>query len=731
MASAKEPRRSNRRSAHSSTSTSKSAGSPSPDATSLPPPAKEPDAHSSVRSAASSSSNSTAARAKRTKDDVDDSQAAPPTSHRRNPSVASTTNVAHAPPAPKRTKRRGKEHTTKVEDATELIPPGATDSEIPAAGEEVPEEDAGITRCVCEGLADDDGDAAEFMVQCELCMAWQHGPCMGFAQESELPPGDYYCERCKPENHVELLKKLQRRQRQSSEKSLHASHQSRNSRSHSPTHFLKIAKRRNTMNSRDAAYEESLQELLDATAAEVSPNGDVASKDRAVSIAETEEVIEDIVDAVSGGRKKRKRVDEDIASTKRKRSSSIVSERVVMITAVPEKPEMTAQITTALLPPPPPLVNGKSRVRRAGGRKSAVAQDASVLGDGEEGSMSTKKHPNQYTYRGKSGANTQSRRAPQSALGPSQHNSITHDHGTRRNANSSGNSGGPSGSGSRNTHSAYYNNMQLPMFTTWGLPDYLAHLQSILPSEVPPPLQIRGATSFFREDIRSTSPRADENSGLSLLSNEGAETQTMDAMAGATESLTERGVKVKWPAKRMSVADMNKRVRALVEWVGREQALALDRERRKTALETALTMQQQAYTAANAGTGEAGRKGDVGTGAESDMTTSAGSLLGESSAQEKSTSSTTDTLGLGHRSASDAPESTNADASACANASVVAPRALSTFGFRSGVFVNSRPSTTKMMEELMEELIGFQERFGPGATKGLPKERHSRVAALS
>lgn len=53
---------------------------------------------------------------------------------------------------------------------------------------------------------DDDGDAPEFMVQCEICMVWQHGPCVGFAQESELPPGDYYCEQCKPENHVELLK---------------------------------------------------------------------------------------------------------------------------------------------------------------------------------------------------------------------------------------------------------------------------------------------------------------------------------------------------------------------------------------------------------------------------------------------------------------------------------------------------------------------------------------------
>lgn len=51
-----------------------------------------------------------------------------------------------------------------------------------------------------------------------------------------------------------------------------------------------------------------------------------------------------------------------------------------------------------------------------------------------------------------------------------------------------------------------------------------------------------------------------------------------------SERNLERGVKVKWPSKRTSVGDMNKRVRALVEWVGREQVGAQDRQRRKAAL---------------------------------------------------------------------------------------------------------------------------------------------------
>ncbi|KAH8119147.1 hypothetical protein DFH11DRAFT_1502092 [Phellopilus nigrolimitatus] len=545
------------------------------------------------------------------------------------------------------------------------------------------------------------------MVQCETCMAWQHGPCMGFAEENEIPEGDYYCERCKPEDHVELLKKLQRRQRQSSEKSLHT-HQSRNSRSHSPTHFLKTAKRRNTMNSRDAAYDERIQELLDATAAATTPDGETAGKDRAGSVAKTEEIFEDISEIGPGGRKKRKRVDDDALSAKRKRSTSVISERVISAATAADKLDIPAQVTTVLLPPPPAPTSNKSRVRRAGGRKSAAAQEVSVNGDGEEDVIgaTTKKHPNQYTYRVKPGTNAHSRRAPQSTVGQHQQNAVTHDHGTRRNAGNANNPGGAPGSGSRGAHNAYYNNMQLPMFTSWNLPDYLAHLQSILPSDMPPPLQIRGATSFFREDVRAGSPGAGSADNAGAGSGEIADTQSekmASALANATESLTERGVKVKWPAKRMSVADMNKRVRALVEWVGREQALALDRERRKAALETALRAHQQQHTVSAAEEGR--RDGTV----ESPVGSNTSMMVDGASPSRNAHSGK---AGSQLRLHALGPDST-------------VPRPPFMFGLALGA--STRPSTTKMMEELMRELISFQERFGPGA-KGAAKERTGRTA---
>jgi len=119
----------------------------------------------------------------------------------------------------------------------------------------------------------------------------------------------------------------------------------------------------------------------------------------------------------------------------------------------------------------------------------------------------------------------------------------------------------------------------------------------------------------------------------------------------------------------MSVGDMNKRVRALVEWVGREQAGALDRTRRREALEKALkTVKVQTSNSTNSSSHDDDR--EVGGG-----------------------DSTCSFMVLDTTTIVDVDELLSGDASA-GNPST--------------------SSTMKMMEELMEELIVFQERFGPG-----------------
>lgn len=144
------------------------------------------------------------------------------------------------------------------------------------------------------------------------------------------------------------------------------------------------------------------------------------------------------------------------------------------------------------------------------------------------------------------------------------------------------------------------------------------------------------------------------------------------------ERTTERGVKVKWPGKRMSVGDMNKRVRALVEWVGREQASAQERSRRKESIEKAL----KDIRASRADNPRSAIEG----GGEVSMVLE-GEAVTESPLQEKQP-----------------PTPTVADALA----------------------VDSGSETMKMMEELMEELINFQERYGPGAKT---KERERRTVS--
>ena len=98
-------------------------------------------------------------------------------------------------------------------------------------------------------------------------------------------------------------RKLAKRPRQTSAASRQDPANSRVSRSHSPSHLHKQpSKRRNTMNSRDAAFDESLKEIIEATAAEAA-----AVQDAFLTSPNEVEPVE----MVSGGKKKRKRTDDD------------------------------------------------------------------------------------------------------------------------------------------------------------------------------------------------------------------------------------------------------------------------------------------------------------------------------------------------------------------------------------------------------------------------------------
>ncbi|CAL1707272.1 unnamed protein product [Somion occarium] len=609
--SPKEPRRSGRRSLPSTSSSKSPAGSPTSDSA---PKSKENNSRPPLTSSNSSG------RTKRAKhEDIDDMPEEFPKAV-----VNGATNG--------RNKRKGKEK--EKGPLTIDIPDDALSSILePIDGNADPnpqeEEEAGVTRCICDGAGDD-----ETMVECDSCHEWQHCQCMGLTPDTI--PEEYFCERCRPELYPDLAKKHAKRVRQSSSTSHHTTTgPSRSSRSHSPTHLLKPPKRRNTMNSRDAAYDESLQAIIEASAAEaraatMSPVVSTHREDANIShVAEN-----DPEDSNTNGRRKRKRSDDDPPSNKRTRSASVVSDRTPAAQH-PTRAE-TPVNGNATRPPASSSAAPKSTVRakRGGGRKAQVQQEPMLL-DGEDGTA---------------GGTASTRRQ---ASGRSR--GAGHDSGSRRaqaNANTAAGLYASSAAASRAYHNSHaYAVSQQPPLTSWSLPDYLAHLAHILPTDVPRPLEVRGFTI-------------------------GANGQA------TVEVTTERGVKVKWPGKRMSVGDMNKRVRAMVEWVGREQASAAERTRRREALEAALKEIQLSAA-------EQGDQGQDSSRTDAPMVLD-GETLTASPDQEKRT-----------------------------------PMLTSSNPVADALSTQDGSSTMKMMEELMEELILFQERFGPGAKV---KERERRAA---
>lgn len=70
-----------------------------------------------------------------------------------------------------------------------------------------PSEEEEIIRCIC-GEYEEEEDVERDMICCDKCSAWQHNDCMGLSFGKGNEPDQYFCERCKPENHKELLEKI-------------------------------------------------------------------------------------------------------------------------------------------------------------------------------------------------------------------------------------------------------------------------------------------------------------------------------------------------------------------------------------------------------------------------------------------------------------------------------------------------------------------------------------------
>ncbi|KAL5631582.1 hypothetical protein ACGC1H_007191 [Rhizoctonia solani] len=338
------------------------------------------------------------------------------------------------------------------------------------------DEEGSVTRCVC---GSDEEDMGNFMIQCEQCSVWQHGVCMGVANVDESPE-HYYCEQCKPENHTLLLRKGKYPKPVSPLVATHVLP----ARSASPSGTSKppkSPKRRNTMNSRDAAYDEATAQAI-LISMQQDPDPDAENPKR-----------------------------------KRKRTRDVEDDDIL------KRATMSPMSTTSDRPPPimpepvPTVPKPDVPVRAIKRRKE---KDVDL--DGKP------KHPNQYTYRGA--------KLPPSSRRPNNDSAPYPSGGTRRTAAAAAAAAAAERAPSPS-----------PLPTTWSLPDHLSHLADLLPTPLPRGVPVRTS-------------------------------------AGADLSI-EKNAKIRWPGKRTTIGDMRKRVRGMLEWVGRAQAEAIDRAKRVEELE--------------------------------------------------------------------------------------------------------------------------------------------------
>jgi hypothetical protein len=69
------------------------------------------------------------------------------------------------------------------------------------------DEDDAVIRCVCGDQRDIRGRQ---MICCDKCEAWQHNKCLGLPEGDYWEDKTYYCERCRPQDHQDLLAAMAR-----------------------------------------------------------------------------------------------------------------------------------------------------------------------------------------------------------------------------------------------------------------------------------------------------------------------------------------------------------------------------------------------------------------------------------------------------------------------------------------------------------------------------------------
>lgn len=471
--------------------------------------------------------------------------------------------------------------------------------------------DEGVTRCLCGSTDENVG----LMIQCEECKCWQHCICMGMMTESQCPDV-YYCEQCRPELHVPLLRLLgvlpstkgakrgtikthhnrqgvrdsskelkeakeavlalakenetrrlegrdpvtgwtvmQQQERDSQRQSIdqsedqaklglgNASHkrqQSDSTRVQRSTSRDEMAvpksppKRRSTMNSRDSVY-----------GWEPIPPG-LLNEDE-VWDAEAREAHEE----ATRKRKRGGREEENLPSHPTNGQSAI--------DAYPKRRRTSPGVETI-------DEDGMEGEEEEEGSASQLSKRATASSQKRNAKDPDRpKHPNQYTKR--AAAANAAASGTETGPGPSPHK--TRGDGTRR---STRDTAGSSRMGTPVPGESYSSRKN---DGTWGLPDHLAHLSFLLPPGVGPELLKVSVPSS------KSGPKGSASTGSGAT----RDTKTDRIIKASPQpfniiNLTESTTKIKYPGKRMTMGEMRKRVRNILEFVSRLQIESVERERR-------------------------------------------------------------------------------------------------------------------------------------------------------
>ncbi|CAO1623592.1 unnamed protein product [Parajaminaea phylloscopi] len=613
----------------------------------------------------------------------------------------------------------------------------------PTGGEEDGEGDIeGVTRCVCGSTDENVG----LMIQCESCKCWQHCICMGMNTEDDCPDV-YYCEQCKPELHIPLLRLLgvlpasrshkkgagrvsgknpardaakelkeakaavallasqnaerrrdgmeplvattasRQKQRASPDDENAGLNGSPTPQNDGPGSGRRSPKRRSTMNSRDSMY----------GGWEAIPPG----------LLNEDEVWNDGTprrDSDDGAGRKRKRPgrrdDEDLSPSPAAAASTgggdIVKRRRMSSGQPPgtvkesRRRSVSFEREDAAASGPSVAPQGSAKKSAVAGSKPPVKSSRAILAEEGAAPAVKPKQPNQYTYRKERAAlaaAAMNGRPASPTPSPSKSGRRGGAASTFREGSAMGSRGGTPSLGSVKGG-------------PWGLPDHLNHLSHLLPSAQPEPLVLHIPTTKS-----STQSRGCIQGTSTAAAEVGARPS---AHAYSMVDFKEAPTKVRFPGKRMTLGEMRKRVRNISDYVTRTQIEAVERGKRMKTLGIRSSPSTAPSSATDGSAQSSSQQTPVPERTQGDVSsesrtadvvpsTEAAESSGEKLAKSSGEQQRDNSQPLGAE-----PPSRDTTSSTAASEPMI---------------IDEVPLSMRLMDDLTRELIAFQRKFGvpPGS----------------